>query len=190
MVAATGSLLHYIQDVAVPAHAIPVFHPTSIVFAETDGFDDWDEFNSIDLSLKDCSKIKEVGDISNIVHEVRIKTLDTLKGKGGIQPSWARHWNLNINSKGFGSYNCSSDAFGKEHGLDCLENAPYISTAKFKEVATSQAELAILASAKLIYYTITSCQGCPPKGCNFFKARRMFLPSTTLLEKLNHLYRD
>jgi hypothetical protein len=44
---ALGVALHYVQDLAVPAHALPVFHPAGL-FHFSDGFDEynykrWDE---------------------------------------------------------------------------------------------------------------------------------------------------
>ena len=42
---AVGAMMHFIQDVAVPAHAVPIFHPSK--WLKRDQFDEWDKFEYV-----------------------------------------------------------------------------------------------------------------------------------------------
>lgn len=188
-VAPAGALLHYLQDVVVPAHAIPVFHPVSLLPPKTDGFDDWDEFEGISFEPNICDEIAKPFNLSRLVSNERKKTLDLLKGANSESaPKWAEHWDTSIGDKGFGEYRCSSEAFGVEGGLDCLKDGTRFSQKDFERIATQRMKEAVISSAKLILHVIKQAPDCSNDRCSSYSIKRKYLPSTVLLKKLNAVY--
>lgn len=182
--AATGALLHYIQDLAVPAHAIPVFHPVGFIPIKGDGMDGFDKFDAFSFSQKDCHWVQSDNTFEQLLLDVRQETKDALGGDASNENRWKRHWSANVEKHGFGKYNCDSEAFGEEEGLACLDQKA-LTQPDFRKVATAQAQRAILYSARVIFKTLSMLNPCDGEECwKVSKSTKRFLVTTGALKKL------
>jgi len=181
---AIGAILHYLQDIIVPAHAVPIFHPTGI--ATKDKFDDWDTFNyqqefqGKKLQLF-CNQLKtsEIANVDELLITTRRNTIQKLKSNFLNGQSWELIWPTKIVNHGFGHYGCSKkDVFGKKQ-FKC--NGDQYSTTEdiYTEFASERITDAIKSSAILIKHFIKVKPGIKHK-CD----EGQWLPNRTLLKCL------
>ena len=172
---AIGAMLHYVQDLASPAHAIPIFHPSKI--ANPDNFDSWDAFKvkggELDINYqKICAELahSKIEKASQLLSEVRRKTLASLERKhsNGCDESktvcdWTLIWPTEVFDHGFGHYGCNrQDMFGNDSRFKCRDNEYEISNDTYTAFATSRLSDAISASARLIIHFMAVKQGNKP----------------------------
>ncbi|TNC80239.1 MAG: hypothetical protein C9356_15030 [Oleiphilus sp.] len=183
ILSAAGALLHFVQDMVVPAHAIPVFHPAGFTL-KSDGFDDWSIFHDFQFSSADCNAVKATRSIATILEDNRLTTLERIGMLEGEVPKWGKHWTFAHTDKGFGEYHCGSDAFGTDGGLNCDDALPHLTREDFIEAATPQARLAVVSSAKVIFYALKQAK-CAPDKCNDWgDVWRNYLVTTKRIERL------
>lgn len=122
---AIGALLHFTQDLAVPAHAVPIFHPSKI--ANPDKLDDWD-VKQLDLKkLKKndnltCTDLKKynIQSVSSLNKIVRRNTLNNITNtkldscpNKSSTCNWNVFWKTEVIDTGFAYYGCNKeDMFG------------------------------------------------------------------------------
>ncbi|WDE08511.1 hypothetical protein SG34_031815 [Thalassomonas viridans] len=162
---AIGAMLHYVQDLASPAHAVPIFHPSKI--ANPDHFDSWDSFkrkgSALDIDYqKICAELAaaKLKQVQDLLTEVRVRTLTSLKEKHSqhCQPSkatcdWTLFWPTEIIDHGFGHYGCDGeDKFGSENKFECNGTTYDIPKTTYTAFATARLTDAISASARLIVH--------------------------------------
>jgi len=130
---ASGRVLHYMQDVAVPAHVVPVLHGP---FPFPD-----DEFDSYELggsgpSAKDpmlsfteqeCRDLFQTQlDLTQIISQAAQQTLKAIQapiragGENPINTTWSAYWQADDSwfLSGFGSYGVVGNRFGEELTLE------------------------------------------------------------------------
>ncbi len=135
-----GKIVHYIQDVTVPAHVIPIFHPGKTL-PLADQFDNYPfqiTFYSVqegsppkatDDFFKDfedrvgCSVLLKSSDHSfnAILDDAAGRTYRMLDHKiQGTERTWAgTFWETTVNERGFGNYGLAGNHFGKKK--NCLK---------------------------------------------------------------------
>jgi hypothetical protein len=143
--ATTGAIVHFIQDVAVPAHAIPIFHPSPVW--NGDNFDDFPiqlESSPPD-DLATCDRLLGATNdtLAGLLRETVEGTMTAIRteipvgGMTGPPPpasppgkrpkllprTWQLFWNDSLDRDGFGRYGCMRDSFG-ETQLSC-ERKPF-----------------------------------------------------------------
>ncbi len=160
---AIGALLHFTQDLAVPSHAIPIFHPSKI--ANPDKLDNWDveKLNMVKLKAKGVSACKGlekigVGNVASLNADVREDTLLSLNEKlnncpenGGIC-NWTALWETNVIDTGFAYYGCGKEDMFGSNKFSCDGFDYRISTDENNQFVAVRFDAAIVASAKLILH--------------------------------------
>lgn len=157
-----GALLHYVQDLAVPAHAVPIFHPTRI--ANADRLDSWKKLQPHGETLLPatetiCATISSgnVDDVIEFLSAARRTTLKNLQQPLGDYcqgPScrWSRYWSQEVSDNGFADYGCSGkDVFGKKR-FTCDGEKYSVQPEAYKVFAADRFQDAVIASAQLILY--------------------------------------
>lgn len=162
---AIGALLHYLQDLAVPPHAVPVFHPTTLSPFAHDEFDNYGF--AIDLrallaqrgAAQVCERVKAPGAIAQLLLEMREATLKSLQTT--LQTSvdgrpqteyWSMFWPRQPAAgqpREFGRYGCGDDQFGNE-AFECDGKKYLVARGEYASFAAARAGDAIIASARLI----------------------------------------
>lgn len=146
-----GALLHYVEDMTVPAHVVPVFHPTSrptlfklfkdMRLYHKDPVDEWPLQDTGDVSPEDCERIASTVptavDNLFIIEEIFKETARTTKGRleekicSGTQAKWRPR--IYYNSGGekvvpyhsyFGSYPKAVE-FGDVSQFVCDDKSPW-----------------------------------------------------------------
>jgi len=157
-----GALLHYVQDLAVPAHAVPIFHPTRI--ANADRLDSWKKLQPQGQTLlpateKICETIS-TGSVANVIaflSEARRLTLKSLQKPLGPDcqgPScrWSRYWSQAVAVNGFADYGCGGkDVFGKKT-FKCEGEKYTVNPDVYKTFAAERFQDAVIASAQMLIY--------------------------------------
>ena len=221
---AIGALLHYVQDVAVPAHAVPIFHPVRYLPPKADGFDSWDEFNEYPW-LKNrqaqqhaCAELASINlTAQDIINNTLQQTKNNIQeGLSGQTPEhipeqiraaniWMKLYPVNGPKEyGFGQYGCDSEGDYGVESLTChtkpnvRESAQEsaegsaqefeVSHHDYIKFASKQRNLAVLASAQLIYnlqktLLLTPCNE-PEQGCVAKYGDDRWLPNKRLLNRL------
>ncbi|WP_237442737.1 hypothetical protein [Sinobacterium norvegicum] len=90
---AIGAMLHFVQDMAVPAHVVPIFHPSRLM--NRDNFDEWYSFNLDSQQIPIMGYAQWAGDdtaqpTAGVVYldEVTKKDVcDTLKSSKELKPA-------------------------------------------------------------------------------------------------------
>lgn len=119
-----GKMAHYLQDVSVPAHVIPIFHPFKSKIS--DAFDNFkinaDKVNE-SVNSNVCEFIKELSNKSfnQILDNYADKTFEMInsdiKGlvdKKGNPVKATTFWSLKLNERMFGDYGVAGNRFGKK----------------------------------------------------------------------------
>ncbi len=157
---AAGALLHYLQDLTVPAHALPIFHPVPLWHGdELDGYEV--SATHCKLQLEDardpCERLEQVSDLASLLINVRETTLRSLatsfplRSPRGQERSWSVFWRSPPDPQApeFKLYGCK--AFG-EIQVECANEAFEVDEQTYAKFANARASDAILASAQLIVY--------------------------------------
>ncbi|KQQ64395.1 hypothetical protein ASF84_25995 [Pseudomonas sp. Leaf127] len=120
-----GRVLHYIQDMSVPAHVVPVFH----VAGSADPFDSFKRRESLpafSLSLDECQQLKaETATAPAYLHTLLNEAAESTLRAIGQRPSgpemaenaWQRYWawparDPDEAAKGWGEYGTCTFALG------------------------------------------------------------------------------
>ena len=160
---AIGALLHFTQDLAVPSHAIPIFHPSKV--ANPDKLDNWDVNKLGMIRLKEkgassCKKLEEssISNVASLNQDVRKDTLSSINNNRktclieGATCDWTVLWQTKVVDTGFAYYGCNKeDVFG-DNKFVCNGNEYRISTDEYNDFAATRFDGAIVASAKLILH--------------------------------------
>ena len=120
-----GKLIHYLQDVTVPAHVAPVFHPLNDGFG--DSFDDY-QVNETELLKKFdvnfCNEMKSLKNKSynsildfyaNQTFTALNNSIDDLTDDQGDSIKWNVFWNIKTNTRMFGSYGIAGNQYGNKY---------------------------------------------------------------------------
>ena len=193
---AMGALLHYVQDVAVPAHAVPIFHPVRYFPPKADGFDSWDRFNSYPW-LEDGSALKTIctqlssndKSVADIIsHTLESTRNNILKGRNladGQGNMWLKLYPVNGPKQyGFAQYGCGSEGeFGMQK-IMCDNQVFHVAKQTYINFASGQRNLAVQASAQLIYDLQRSLAPCDGETCVAELGDDRWLPNAKMLKKL------
>jgi len=184
---AIGAMLHYLQDLAVPAHAIPIFHPSKIM--NKDGFDEWNTFASNRLFSSDevqsfCRSLhaEKLPKTTTLLSEIRRDTLESINNKLDTSKgteTWAIFWSTDITDNGFAHYNCDrEDKFGQTK-FKCNGKKLSITKDAYIQFATQRVKQAIRSSARLIrhFYSL-------PSGIRHQCQSDQWLPTKSVLKCL------
>ena len=193
---AMGALLHYVQDVAVPAHAVPIFHPVRYLPPKADGFDSWDSFNSYswlddDTALKTICKQLSSHDksVADIISHTLNSTLNNIL-QGWVQDNeqkniWQNLYPVNGPKKyGFAQYGCGSEGeFGKPV-VNCENQKFNVTKQEYVNFASGQRNIALQASAQVIYSLQRHLTPCYGQACVAKQGNDRWLPNVDILKKL------
>ena len=194
---AMGALLHYIQDVSVPAHAVPIFHPVRYFPPKADGFDSWQQFNAYPWLqdearlLKVCGKIAaQDGNAQSILVSTQQQTRDNIQNGVGLdlnaQPNvWRKLYPLDTaKPDGFAQYGCDSGGDYGDAMLNCDDQQIKVSAQEYINFASAQRNLATVASARLIYGLQQGLGECGGADCFAKDGDDRWLPNACLLRQL------
>jgi len=204
---AMGALLHYIQDVSVPAHAVPIFHPVRYFPPKADGFDSWQQFNPYPW-LQDEAQLKKVcgeiaaqtGNGQSILQATQQQTRDNIRAGVGLNFGLTLEPNADLNAApsvwlklypidapkpdGFAQYGCDSGGDYGEALLKCDGKAIAVPLQAYIDFASAQRNLATVASAGLIYLLQQGLGGCDGPDCIAKEGDDRWLPNAPLLREL------
>lgn len=157
-----GALLHYVQDLAVPAHAVPIFHPSRI--ANADRLDSWKKLAAKGQALlpstqKICETISsgKVDDVIEFLSQFRKLTLKSLRKPlgsdcQGVSCTWSRYWSQEVSDNGFADYGCGGkDVFGKKE-FKCEGEKYKVKPELYEAFAADRFKDAVIASAQILLY--------------------------------------
>lgn len=169
---ALGAALHYVQDICVPAHAVPIFHPTGVTQI-TDAFDDYRDWAQAadQLIAREksafCQALNGAGSLEALLADARTETLSTLdepvqartdyKVDPDDKPTWSVFWAAG--NGGFGRYYCE-DPFGAPE-VDCGWHHFHIAASTYRNYAGQRAAAAIRWSAAAIVLFERHLATCP-----------------------------
>src|SRR5688572_23843474 len=116
-----GALIHYLQDVTVPAHVLPIFHVPPM----SDKFDK-EAFHEPTL-IDDKEKCRALLDSKRLVNQILFDTafrtrrsLDQRLPKAGqTAATWEVFWNPEPKKSGFAKYGCAKNRFGEAGPIRC-----------------------------------------------------------------------
>ena len=186
-----GALLHYVQDLAVPAHAVPIFHPTRI--ANADKLDSWKNLQPEAKSLlpataATCTTIRDgdLDSVGNFLSQLRNLTLNSLQqplgpGCQGKNCRWSRYWSQRVLADGFAEYGCDGkDVFGKRR-FSCAGEKYIVKAQVYKVFAAARFQDAVIGSAQALFYysRLPAAAGA---------AQPQWLPNKKLLQGLQGSY--
>jgi len=190
---ALGAALHYVQDVAVPAHALPIFHPT---FASTtDDFDDYEGFRGYagdELSCaqleSSCAEVSVPRTLGQLLSRVRAQTrsdlsrpLTMLRSDGASSHTWGEFWTAGEPGTGFGEYGCRS--YGAS-SVRCGDQLFQVDQEEYQIFATVRARAAIRAGANAIVSFQDHLVSCPKPSCEPARDDARYLPNRDTLQAL------
>jgi len=193
---AAGALLHYVQDLAVPAHALPVFHPVPICHGdELDGYGVTVTHCNLQLEQPGdvCERLDDAKDLTSLLLAVRATTEQSvaksfpLRSPQGEKRSWSAFWRSSSDPEApeFKQYGCK--AFGQSR-VECANEAFEVDPKTYAQFANTRASEAILASAQLIVYLQKQVAAdAVPGGEDVEAAVDRWLPS---LDRLKRIARD
>jgi len=139
-----GAMMHYIQDVTVPAHVVPIFHPKNFLGDAFDRYEvrasdyrgeDIDRLEATEefLSQFDALKCRRVfreaeRSYNQILNALADETYLTLENKIPDSPlTWSEaFWDRKRNSRGFGDYGRAGNRFGKRKSCLKKKDVPEI----------------------------------------------------------------
>ena len=145
-----GKLIHYIQDMAVPAHVAPIYH----VAWSKDKFDGYtaSETHKVSVSKDECrTYIKNKSKPVTILTTLANETLSSIKEKANKELYWTDFWNVYPDEpgkkKGFSSYGKCDNVFGDSKNTKCR-----VETSTFDKYFQSRYEGAVKASLELLIF--------------------------------------
>ena len=193
---AIGALLHYLQDVAVPTHAVPIFHPVRYIPPKADGFDSWDVFNAPPW-LEDnntlntvCAQLASTEESAiEIINSTLEKTRNNiLKGSivdGDNNQLWLKLYPVNgPKQHGFGQYGCNSEGQFGGGSVTCQNQVFHVTKQQYINFASRQRNLAVQASAQLIYLLQHNLLPCMGDDCFAPMGDDRWLPNAEILNEL------
>jgi hypothetical protein len=154
-----GAILHYVQDVAVPSHVVPVMHPSRHGLG--DKFDGSRAVVPLKRDSKFCEGLlSERRSFGEIVRDTAQKTRDALKAElpkellpadatGLPTTTWALFWDPQIQADGFGRYGCVDNNFGDTR-LKCAGLSWTVAKTAYDDFTVERHRDAIEASAAAI----------------------------------------
>jgi len=161
-----GQTIHYIQDVSVPAHVIPIFHPvfSSSHLPKGDTFDKFD----VDISTKDlgCDALAADSNSVSLQQIMKENVAATERSLANNQATdWSCFWDGAIDpTTGFGHYGESGNTFGpkswffyweKDRTYTCkgkifkIEKRIFTEFAKKRQIAAIEATMRAIATVQL-----------------------------------------
>ncbi len=177
---AVGTLLHYLQDAAVPAHAVPIFHPSARW-----GGDNFDGYPVAPFQpandLATCERLLDGGaqlaSLQTLLDSTIDGTLEAIQrpiatsevaftGRASalskVPRDWTLFWDLRREADGFANYGCVGDRFGKG-GLRCRQPGRNpkveISPKAYSDFAADRHRAAVHASVQAIAFSLRSKPG-------------------------------
>lgn len=150
-----GGVLHFLQDMAVPSHVLPIFHPTHWVV--NDAFDDYEIAEPFEPA-PDCAYLTAAGTGSLAAQLVALleKTAEATRAeireeRPGGQPgaAWGRFWESRVQGDGFARYGCVGNGFGKLN-LRCGQLGMTVDLGAYDRLARKLQGQAIAASARAL----------------------------------------
>jgi hypothetical protein len=193
---ALGAALHYVQDLAVPAHAVPVFHPRGWLDLH-DAFDEytsWDNPHSrpgVHELASECARLDAIarsGALRAILEQLRSETRASLsqslslsRGGSEVTLSFARLWQAR--GAGFGVYGCDDD-FG-EAELRCGDTSYAVAAGTYERFAGQRARSAILYSAATIALFEQKLAPCRGASCTPTEDEEAWLPTRCRIDALS-----
>jgi len=164
-----GALLHYIQDVSVPAHVAPIFHPRLELPAQ-DSFDEypvaqlWQNRENLEKNItcpqfnRDLQATIDATDQYNrLLDRVALQTRVAITQPIADLPvTWNAFW-LTGEKGEFGEYGIAGNHFGEQVSIPCAESICKIEAGDkiYVEFAFVQHRLAIQASVDAIYLMLS-----------------------------------
>ena len=193
---ALGAALHYVQDLAVPAHAVPVFHPRSWL-DPSDGFDDYAQWDGADSRPSEqalggeCARLSalaQVGSLAALLARMRDETQQSLsepfsvsRAGSPVTLSFALLWRAR--GAGFGVYGCEGE-FGDEQ-LRCDGVRYQVAAATYQAFAGRRARSAILYSAATIALFEQKLAPCRGQSCTPTEHETAWLPTRCRIGELS-----
>jgi hypothetical protein len=153
-----GALLHYLQDMAVPAHVVPIFHPRASSWG--DNFDDFG-FEPVEpaTDLATCKRLfSDEVELGALLSEVAKATqasirqpVDKLRDSSGkpANQHWSIFWNEERKAKTFGVYGCVGDVFGRP-SVKCGDDRFLVPSQTYHAFAAARQKAAVEASVRAI----------------------------------------
>jgi hypothetical protein len=156
-----GNLIHYIQDVSIPAHVVPIFHPT-LPKMKKDKFDSYKINENIKIDCRDLvaalPNIKNTG-FNRILDYSAVRTLKNIKRlipvSGNTKTTWEAYWKSpkikkSGKKKNFGKYGEFKNKFGQEKIFECAAGSCTILKYHFDNFAFRQHQMTIDATVRSI----------------------------------------
>ncbi|MDX2019891.1 MAG: hypothetical protein SF187_06600 [Deltaproteobacteria bacterium] len=172
--ALVGAAIHYLQDVTVPSHVIPIFHPG--IFDWHDEFDEYPvQSELVKADATTCAQwLSDQRSLGTILQDTAQDTLDSLHGPTnafqGRLLSWEMFWKPGVDVDGFGKYGCFGDNFGSAD-LSCAGKAFRMSSHLYAAFARARHRMAVrstvAAMAAVQRKTSTSTCACVSSKCPF-----------------------
>ncbi|WP_163931690.1 alpha/beta fold hydrolase [Paraferrimonas sp. SM1919] len=164
-----GAGLHYLQDLTVPAHAIPIFHPKGLV--DFDNFD-YQQLPVISQAI-DCDELTKATTANKLLVENQNFTLEQIKqpicsNEAELcQLTWQVIWPTAVSKvTGFGHYPCNRDQFG-EISLNCPENLQIdVNPEYYNELSLKLVNRAVVSGAKYLYQGLNRDRVLSENGCS------------------------
>lgn len=156
-----GHMFHYLQDVTVPAHVVPIFHPAPPLFRK-DRFDAYDiDFYALENSsenncdeLADPELVEGYNEILNDASRLTLsRTKELIPVLGNSTRTWEAYWNKPKKKKRFGKYGKFGNKFGRDKEFKCSGGKCNIRKNTFDNFALRQHRLAIDATVKALFLT-------------------------------------
>jgi hypothetical protein len=187
---ALGAALHYVQDMAVPAHVVPVFHPAGL-FDPTDAFDDYADWPRVSPTsdcaqlAPTCARVSAPVPLPDLLTRAAASTRAALRAPLWAQRastptslSWSELWRA---ERGFGQY--GPVRFGDTHPT--IDGTEYVvSPLVYQVFARQRAAQAVEDGATTIFTFERHLRGAraakPPDDA----ALKRWLPSHDALSAL------
>ncbi len=152
-----GHLLHYLQDVTVPSHVVPIFHPAPPLF-KSDGFDKYaiDTYNLENETSFNCSSLISAlpSNFNELLDSYAKYTLKSIKevipAKGNKKYTWRLFWKEAKKNKRFGKYGKVGNRFGKEMEVKKIDTPFFMTREIYNNFAKNLHEKALQATIQAI----------------------------------------
>jgi len=144
-----GELMHFIQDMAVPAHVTPIFH----MFGYSDPLDAYQPKTPITPNINSSTCEKLIAEHKNPVDLLLSSAHNTLGVIDAKQTSqrWHHYWqpsSKSTNNSGFGEYGtCGRAGFGKTNDAPCNKT-----NEEYNAFYAKQYHQAVIDSIRLLFH--------------------------------------
>jgi hypothetical protein len=160
-VGSVGALLHYVQDVCVPAHVIPIYHPKPLW--NGDAFDGFPfQATAMTSDPPTCERLLSSSSdtFETLLQETAGRTMAAIEEKipdkdltvrGAVKDGkkgWHFFWNTK-RDKGLGSYACGDNNFGNV-GFDCDHASISVNPDAYVAFALKQQLTAVEATVRAL----------------------------------------